>query len=55
MGCNISSENLNNLLLRVLLKELSSFFGNINVDFYVIGATKCWLVWNQCLMNGVNN
>jgi hypothetical protein len=36
---NISSENLNNLLLKDLLKELSSFFGSINMDFYVIGAT----------------
>ena len=39
MSYNISSENLNNPLLKDLLKELSSFFGGINVDFYVIGAT----------------
>ena len=39
MSYNISSENLNNPLLKDLLKELNSFFGNINADFYVIGAT----------------
>jgi predicted nucleotidyltransferase len=39
MSYNISSENLNNSLLKDLLKELSSFFTGINVDFYVIGAT----------------
>lgn len=39
MSYNISSKNLNNPLLKDLLKELNSFFGNINVDFYVIGAT----------------
>jgi predicted nucleotidyltransferase len=39
MSYNISSENLNNPLLKELLKELSGFFGGVNVDFYVIGAT----------------
>lgn len=39
MSYNISSENLNNPLLKDLLKELSGFFGGVNVDFYVIGAT----------------
>ncbi|MDR1408482.1 MAG: nucleotidyltransferase, partial [Tannerella sp.] len=39
MSYNISSENLNNPLLKDLLKELRSFFTDINVDFYVIGAT----------------
>jgi predicted nucleotidyltransferase len=39
MSYNISSDNLNNPLLKDLLKELNSFFGNVNVDFYVIGAT----------------
>lgn len=39
MSYNISSENLNNPLLKDLLKELSSFFDSINVEFYVIGAT----------------
>ena len=39
MSYNISSKNLNNPLLKDLLKDLSSFFGRINVDFYVIGAT----------------
>lgn len=39
MNYNISSDNLNNPLLKDLLKELSGFFCGINVDFYVIGAT----------------
>lgn len=39
MSYNISSNNLNNSLLKDLLKELNSFFTSINVDFYVIGAT----------------
>jgi predicted nucleotidyltransferase len=39
MSYNISSENLNNPLLKDLLKELNGFFGSINVEFYVIGAT----------------
>ncbi|GHT14202.1 hypothetical protein FACS189426_20180 [Bacteroidia bacterium] len=39
MSYNISNENLNNPLLKDLLKELNSFFSKINVDFYVIGAT----------------
>ena len=39
MSYNISSNNLNNPLLKYLLKELNSFFTSINVDFYVIGAT----------------
>lgn len=39
MSYNISSENLNNPLLKDLLKELNGFFGGINVDYYVIGAT----------------
>lgn len=39
MSYNISSDNLNNSLLKDLLKELKNFFTSINVDFYVIGAT----------------
>lgn len=39
MSYNISSENLNNPLLKDLLKELNRFFCGINVGFYVIGAT----------------
>jgi predicted nucleotidyltransferase len=39
MSYNISSDSLNNPLLKDLLRELNSFFGSINVDFYVIGAT----------------
>ena len=32
MSYNISSDNLNNPLLKNLLKELSDFFGGINVE-----------------------
>lgn len=39
MNYIISSENLNNPLLKDLLKKLTNFFDNIQVDFYVIGAT----------------
>ncbi|MDH6304121.1 putative nucleotidyltransferase [Parabacteroides sp. PF5-5] len=39
MSYNISSDSLNNPLLKDLLKELNRFFGSIYVDFYVIGAT----------------
>jgi predicted nucleotidyltransferase len=39
MSYNISSDNLNNPLLKDLLKELNSFFGALGIDFYVIGAT----------------
>lgn len=39
MNYNILSENLSNPLLKDLLKELNGFFGCVNVDFYVIGAT----------------
>jgi len=35
---NISSENLNNPVLKDLLKELSCFFNPLSIDFYVIGA-----------------
>jgi predicted nucleotidyltransferase len=36
---NISSDKLNNPLLKELLRELTSFFDSMKVDFYVIGAT----------------
>ena len=39
MSCNISSENLNNPLLKELLKKLTDYFHSIGSDFYVIGAT----------------
>lgn len=39
MSCNISSEDLNNLLLKELLKKLTDYFQSIGSDFYVIGAT----------------
>lgn len=38
MNCHISSEKLNNLLLKELLAVLSTYFKSINLDFYVIGA-----------------
>lgn len=39
MSCNISSEDLNNPLLKSLLKKLTDYFQSIGSDFYVIGAT----------------
>lgn len=39
MNYIISSENLNNPLLKDLLKKLTNFFDSIHVGFYVIGAT----------------
>lgn len=39
MSYNISSENLNNPLLKDLLKELNDFFDSLGINFYVIGAT----------------
>jgi Uncharacterized protein conserved in bacteria len=39
MTYNISSDKLENPLLKDLLKELNIFFNSTGVDFYVIGAT----------------
>lgn len=39
MSYNISSEDLNNPLLKELLKKLIDYFQSIDSDFYVIGAT----------------
>lgn len=39
MSYNISSENLNNPLLKELLYELSNFFSSMGIEFYIIGAT----------------
>ena len=39
MSCNISSEDLNNPLLKGLWKKLTDSFQSIGSDFYVIGAT----------------
>jgi predicted nucleotidyltransferase len=39
MTYNISSDKLNNPLLKELLMELTSFFDSMKIDFYVIGAT----------------
>lgn len=39
MSCNISSEDLNNPLLKELLQKLTNYFQSIGSDFYIIGAT----------------
>lgn len=39
MSYNISSDILNNPLLKEILVKLSDFFTSIRSDFYVIGAT----------------
>jgi predicted nucleotidyltransferase len=39
MTCHISSEKLNNPLLRELLGRLTDFFQSIHTNFYIIGAT----------------
>jgi predicted nucleotidyltransferase len=39
MSCNISSEDLNNPLLKELLQKLTDYFQSIGSDFYIIGAT----------------
>lgn len=50
MSCNISSENLNNPLLKELLKKLSDYFQSIDSDFYVIGATA-----RDIILSGIHN
>lgn len=39
MSCNISGEDLNNPLLKELLRKLTDYFHSIGSDFYIIGAT----------------
>ena len=39
MSCHISSEKLNNPLLKELLVALTSYFSSIESEYYVIGAT----------------
>lgn len=39
MSCNISSEDLNNPLLKELLQKLTDYFHSIGSGFYIIGAT----------------
>ena len=39
MSCQISSEKLNNPLLKELLSKLTNYFSSIHSDFYIIGAT----------------
>ncbi|KAA6343521.1 hypothetical protein EZS27_008810 [termite gut metagenome] len=39
MNCHISSDKLNNPLLKELLAALTLYFKSINSDYYVIGAT----------------
>lgn len=50
MSCNISSENLNNPLLKELLKKLTDYFQSIGSEFYVIGATA-----RDIILSGVHN
>ncbi|HBZ25645.1 MAG TPA: hypothetical protein DEO54_05315 [Rikenellaceae bacterium] len=50
MSCNISDEDLNNPLLKELLKELTEFFRAIDLEFYVIGATA-----RDIIMSGIHN
>jgi len=39
MNCHISSDKLNNPLLKELLAALTSYFKSVKLDYYVIGAT----------------
>jgi predicted nucleotidyltransferase len=39
MSCNISSERLNNPLLKDILERLTEYFQSIHSEFYIIGAT----------------
>ena len=50
MSCNISSEVLNNPLLKELLKKLTDYFQSIGSDFYVIGATA-----RDIILCGIHN
>jgi len=50
MSCNISSEDLNNPLLKELLKKLTDYFQSIGSDFYVIGATA-----RDIILSGIHN
>lgn len=50
MSYNISSEDLNNPLLKELLKNLTDYFQSIDSDFYVIGATA-----RDIILSGIHN
>lgn len=50
MSYNISSEDLNNPLLKELLKNLTDYFQSIGSDFYVIGATA-----RDIILSGIHN
>jgi len=50
MSCNISSEDLNNPLLKELLKKLTVYFQSIGSDFYIIGATA-----RDIILSGIHN
>jgi len=50
MSCNISSEDLNNPLLKELLLKLTNYFQSIGSDFYVIGATA-----RDIILSGIHN
>jgi predicted nucleotidyltransferase len=50
MSCNISSKDLNNPLLKVLLRNLTDYFQSIDSYFYVIGATA-----RDIILSGIHN
>ena len=50
MSCNISSKDLNDPLLKKLLKNLTDYFQSIGSDFYVIGATA-----RDIILSGIHN
>ncbi len=50
MSCNISGEDLNNPLLKELLRRLTDYFQSIGSDFYVIGATA-----RDIILSGIHN
>ncbi len=50
MSYNISSEDLNNPLLKELLKKLTDYFQSIGSEFYVIGATA-----RDIVLSGIHN
>lgn len=50
MSCNISSEGLNNPLLKELLQKLTDYFQSIGSDFYVIGASA-----RDIILSGIHN
>ncbi len=50
MSCSISSEHLNNPLLKELLYKLTDFFQSVSLDFFIIGATA-----RDIILSGIYN